>query len=174
MRTFRKICLCLFFFVLPAIISAQERAPQGSQPQNQKPDQQPSMPGMDMPNMHHHPGMKMGMEMDHQPSTFIEEIESHAGSGTDAQPDSTPTPMLMTMRGNWMLMLHGVAFLNEAQQSGPRGDDKFFSTNWIMPMAQRKFGSSTLTLRSMLSLEPATVTKRRYPELFQQDRRELR
>ena len=168
MRTFRKICLCTFFFVLPAIISAQERAPQGSQPQNQKPDQQPSMPGMDMPNMHHHPAMKMGMEMDHQPSTFIEEIESHAGSGTDAQPDSTPTPMLMTMRGNWMLMLHGVAFLNEAQQSGPRGDDKFFSTNWIMPMAQRKFGSSTLTLRSMLSLEPATVTKRRYPELFQQ------
>src|SRR5947207_2958290 len=168
MRTFRKICLCIFFFVLPAIISAQERAPQGSQPQNQKPDQQPSMPGMDMPNMHHHPGMKMGMEMDHQPSTFIEEIESHAGSGTDAQPDSTPTPMLMTMRGNWMLMLHGVAFLNEAQPSGPRGDDKFFSTNWIMPLAQRKFGSSTMTLRSMLSFEPATVTKRRYPELFQQ------
>jgi hypothetical protein len=37
-----------------------------------------------------------------------------------------------------------------------------------MPMAQRKFGNGTLTLRTMISLEPATVTKRRYPELFQQ------
>jgi hypothetical protein len=38
-----------------------------------------------------------------------------------------------------------------------------------MPMGQRKIGASgTLTLRTMLSLEPATVTGRRYPELFQQ------
>src|SRR5260370_23973440 len=112
MRTLRKICLYIFLSVLPAIISAQEKEPQGSQPQNQKPDQQPSMPGMDMPNMHHHhPGMKMDMKTDHHPSTFIEEIENHASSGTDAQPDSTPTPMLMTMRGNWMLMLHGTAFV---------------------------------------------------------------
>lgn len=35
-------------------------------------------------------------------------------------------------------------------------------------MAQRKFGKGTLTLRTMLSFEPATVTDRRYPELFQQ------
>jgi hypothetical protein len=37
-----------------------------------------------------------------------------------------------------------------------------------MPMAQRNFGRGTLTLRTMLSLEPATVTNRFYPELFQQ------
>jgi hypothetical protein len=65
-------------------------------------------------------------------------------------------------------MFHGQASLNDIQQSGPRGADKLFSTNWIMPMAQRKIGSGTLTLRTMLSLEPATVSKRRYPELFQQ------
>ena len=65
-------------------------------------------------------------------------------------------------------MFHGVLFLNEIQQSGPRGADKFFSTNWFMPMAQRKLGGGTLTLRTMLSLEPATVSNRRYPELFQQ------
>ena len=35
-------------------------------------------------------------------------------------------------------------------------------------MAQRKFGDGTLTLRAMLSLEPATISERRYPELFQQ------
>src|SRR5205807_1694897 len=53
-------------------------------------------------------------------------------------------------------------------QSGPRGYDKFFSTNWFMPMAQRRIGRSELTLRTMISLEPATVTKRFYSLLFQQ------
>jgi hypothetical protein len=35
-------------------------------------------------------------------------------------------------------------------------------------MAQRQLGGGTLTLRTMLSLEPATISQRRYPELFQQ------
>ena len=66
-------------------------------------------------------------------------------------------------------MFHGEVFLNGIQQTGPRGADKFFSTNWFMPMAQRKVGASgTLTLRTMFSLEPATVSNERYPELFQQ------
>src|SRR5215813_3941031 len=34
-------------------------------------------------------------------------------------------------------------------------------------MIARDFGRQTITLRTMLSLEPATVTQRRYPELFQ-------
>jgi hypothetical protein len=74
----------------------------------------------------------------------------------------------MTMKGSWTLMFHGEAFLNDIQQSGPRGADKLFSTNWLMPMAQRKLGTGTLTFRTMLSLEPATISQRRYPELFQQ------
>src|SRR3984957_7698473 len=37
-----------------------------------------------------------------------------------------------------------------------------------MPMAQRELGLGVLTVRTMLSLEPATVTGRRYPLLFQQ------
>jgi hypothetical protein len=35
-------------------------------------------------------------------------------------------------------------------------------------MAMRKFGPGQLTLRTMLSLEPATISGRYYPELFQQ------
>jgi hypothetical protein len=35
-------------------------------------------------------------------------------------------------------------------------------------MAQRQWSNGTLTLRAMLSFEPGTVSKRRYPELFQQ------
>jgi hypothetical protein len=67
-----------------------------------------------------------------------------------------------------MLMFHGVAISSIEQQSGPRGYDKVFSTNWFMPMAQRELGPGKLTVRTMLSLEPATVTQRFYPELFQQ------
>ena len=102
------------------------------------------------------------------PKTFVEAIVHHGMSGTSAEPNSTPTPMLMTMKGKWMLMFHGEAFLNALQQSGQRGSDKVFSTNWFMPMAQRQLGPGTLTLRTMLSFEPGTVTKRFYPELFQQ------
>ena len=116
------------------------------------------------------PGMS-GMapdEMKMQPKSLIELLQQHATSGTDAEPNSTPFEMLMRTEGNWTLMFHGVAFLSDIQQSGPRGADKLFSTNWFMPMAQRKLGNGTLTLRTMLSLEPATVSDRRYPELFQQ------
>jgi len=72
-------------------------------------------------------------------------------------------------------MLHGTAFLANNQQQATtvpgqaeRGRDAFFSTNWIMPMAEHRIGPGTLTFRSMLSLEPGTVHNREYPELFQQ------
>lgn len=100
--------------------------------------------------------------------TFRQEILRHATSGTSAEPNSTPAPMLMTMRGPWTLMFHANAFVTDEQQSSPRGGDKLFSTNWFMPMAQRRLGPGQLTLRTMLSLEPATITDRRYPLLFQQ------
>lgn len=111
--------------------------------------------------------------MSHQAMTMksgslIETFERHTISGTDVEPNSTPSEMLIWRAGGWTLMFHGEAFLNGAQQTGPRGADKFFSTNWFMPMAQRKLGHGTLTLRTMLSLEPATVSEERYPELFQQ------
>jgi hypothetical protein len=124
---------------------------------------QTSMDDSNMSNMprmdHHHQS---------QATTFIDTLLSHLTSGTDAEPASSRTEMLMKMKGNWQLMLHGEAFINEVQQSGPRGEDKFFSTNWLMGMAQHKAGKGTLTLRTMLSLEPATIRDRRYPSLFQQ------
>jgi hypothetical protein len=100
---------------------------------------------------------------------FITEILSHHTPGTSAEPESVSEPMLMQLLPHdWMLMFHGVAFLNFEQQSGPRGGDKVFSTNWFMPMFQRSAGPGQLTLRTMVSFEPATVTDRFYPELFQQ------
>lgn len=138
--------------------------------QQGSPDQ--SMGGMKMPSNHmsSHEQMNGMSEMMDQmhPKTFIQEIRHHATSGTSAEPNSISAPMLMSMKSKWMLMFHGNAFVVDTQQSSPRGGDKFYSTNWFMPMAQRAFGPGQLTLRAMFSLEPATVADRRYPLLFQQ------
>src|ERR1700691_3815054 len=71
--------------------------------------------------------------------TLIEAEQQHGTSGTSIEPASTPVPMLMTDRGAWRLMLHANAFAANTQQQAdtPRNRDAFFSTNWIMPMAQR-------------------------------------
>ena len=107
-----------------------------------------------------------GMDMSH-PESLIDTIIMHASSGTSVEPISTPHDMLMKHLGAWMLMFHGVAFVNSQQQTGSRGGDKVFGTSWFMPMVQRSLGPGTFTGRVMLSLDPATITNRRYPELFQ-------
>jgi hypothetical protein len=112
-------------------------------------------------------GMKELMEQ-MQPHSFLQQIRHHASSGTSAEPNSTPTPMWMTMKGKWMLMFHSNAFVADTQESSKRGGDKLFSTNWVMPMAERQVGPGQLTVRAMFSLEPGTITERQYPLLFQQ------
>ena len=118
----------------------------------------------DMHPMHGDDHDMMSMQSD----SLLQLIQHHATAGTDAEPNSTPNDMIMTMKRDWMLMFHGVAFLSDTQQTGPRGRDKLFSTNWMMPMAQRRLGNGTITFRTMLSFEPATVSQRQYPLLFQQ------
>jgi hypothetical protein len=76
-------------------------------------------------------------------------------------------PMLMRMHRSWMFSLMGQGFLVDTQQSAPRGGDKLYSTNWIMGSAEHPLAGGTLLLETMLSLEPATITNRSYPELFQ-------
>lgn len=89
-------------------------------------------------------------------------------SGTAVNPASWSMPMLMTHFGNWNAMLMGTAFVVDTQQSGPRGGDKFYAANWIMASAEHRAGASgAFQTDLMLSLEPATITARRYPELFQ-------
>jgi len=137
------------------------------------------------------PQMKTEMNMMKPPTNLIEAEVAHITSGTSIEPPSTPVSMFMSHYRGWMLMLHGTAFIADTQQhaasnpTGPspvtceqfnvpctppviRGGDKFFSTNWLMPMAMRQLGPGQLSLRAMFSLEPATITARQYPELFQQ------
>jgi Cu/Ag efflux protein CusF len=133
---------------------------------------------MAMPQSHEHADMQhpaaaqqsphnmqdmRGMKMKSDPTG---DFLMRQGSGTSINPAAAPMHMAMTQYGDWMLMLHGLAFVNQVVQSGPRGDDKLFSTNWIMGMADRPLAGGHLMLRSMLSLEPLTVGKK-YPELFQ-------
>ena len=112
--------------------------------------------------------MPMKMNMGGPAESFTDNLLRHNSSGTDLEPASYAPPMLMRMSGDWMQMLHGEVSVAEQQQTGPRGHDKLFSVNWAMPMLQRSYARSELTLRGMFSLEPATVSGRYYPELFQQ------
>jgi hypothetical protein len=149
---FSRVVLCVLAFSISIVLLPAQNT--GGDMQN--------MPGMAAEKGAPAQSMKM------QSASLIEMLQTHGGSGTDAEPNSTPFEMWMATKGKWTFMFHGVAFLNDIQQSGPRGADRFFSTNWFMPMAQRKLGQGALTLRAMLSLEPATISERRYPELFQQ------
>jgi hypothetical protein len=155
----RWITTFALLLTIPAVAVAQQNG--------KKDGDMPGMPGMEGTQM---PGMNMGGPdlMTMHPETFLQEIVLHAGSGTSAEPDSTPAPMLMAKKGKWMLMFHANVFVLDEQQSSLRGGDKFFSTNWFMGMAQRPLGPGVFTARAMLSLEPATVTGRQYPLLFQQ------
>jgi len=145
----------LLLLISPLFAAAQEAGQQAP----------PSMPGMSMPSSDQEPG---AARMSMQPQNFLEAIEAHTSSGTSAEPDSTPAPMLMTMKGSWMLMFHANVFITDVQESSRRGRARLFSTNWFMPMAQRALGRGTFTIRTMLSLEPATISGRQYPLLFQQ------
>ena len=108
------------------------------------------------------------MNMGGEAKTLEDNVARHMGSGTSLEPGATVPPMLMKMNGAWMLMLHGEVGIAEQQQTGPRGADKLFSVNWLMPMAQRNTKLGDFTFRAMLSLEPATISGRYYPELFQE------
>ena len=108
----------------------------------------------------------------HTQTMDMQGVENTAGfisSGTSIEPKTTSefSPMVHRPLGNWTLMFHANAFVASIQQSGPRGKDKLFSTNWFMPMLSRELGRHVIAFHPMLSLEPATVTHRRYPELFQ-------
>jgi len=88
-------------------------------------------------------------------------------SGTSMNPESWTMPMLMREEENWRLMFMGSAFLVDTQQTGPRGADKFYSASWGMFAASHDLAGGTFMFQLMLSLDPGTITERRYPELFQ-------
>ena len=88
-------------------------------------------------------------------------------SGTSRNPASWQMPMIMTRAGTWSLMWMGQAFLVDTQQSHPRGGAKLYSPNAFMGMASHSLWGGAIQFEAMISLEPATVSNRSYPLLFQ-------
>jgi hypothetical protein len=158
------IVLSLIFLV-PLAAAAQAPAPQmRGQAQTSQTQARPDMQ-MDMAVM---PGMQMSID----PASALLMEES---SGTSVQPRGWAMPMVTTETGTWQLSWMAQAFVVDVQQSHvdtppgtlQRGGDKLYSTNWSMFGAQHPLGGGSVMLRTMLSLEPATIADRRYPELFQ-------
>lgn len=114
----------------------------------------------DMPNMPNMDGMK---DMN-SASMFL----MGQSSGTAMNPLGWPMPAIMTHFGSWHAMFMGQAFIVDTQQSGPRGHDKFYSPNWFMGNFVHRAGSQgSFMTQVMISLDPATITDRQYPVLFQ-------
>ena len=89
------------------------------------------------------------------------------GSGTSWIPDGVALPSRHFMLGAWSVMLHGTAFLQYTNQSGPYGASQLGSLNWAMIMGGRGLAGGRLQLRFMPSLEPWTVGPCGYPLLLQ-------
>jgi hypothetical protein len=92
----------------------------------------------------------------------------HAGHqpSSAAQPGQMP-PDQRTAPAGWHLMQDGVVYGLFNHQGGPRGDDEFVVPNWWMGMAMREKGRHQFSLNGMFSLDPATVGKGGYAEIFQ-------
>lgn len=89
-------------------------------------------------------------------------------SGTSVNPPAGALPMAMKPAGSWSLSYMGQAFVDDTQQSSPRGGDKFYSSSWFMTSAEHAAGAQgAFQADVMLSLDPATITNRSYPLLFQ-------
>jgi hypothetical protein len=118
------------------------------------PAQMPPMPDM--------PGMKMG------DTNAAGADLMNVASGTSVNPVSWPMPMLTGRFGAWNATYMSQAFLVDTQQSGPRGGEKLYSPNWLMTSLEHRAGKDgAVQIDLMLSLDPATITNRSYPLLFQ-------
>src|SRR5438105_11976909 len=67
----------------------------------------------------------------------------------------------------WQFMQDGIVFAEFNHQGGPRGGHEFVVPNWWMGMASRETARGRLTLSGMFSLDPATVGRDGYREIFQ-------
>ena len=117
--------------------------------------------------MDHHDHSSMAGHHHHMGSNRAGEVLMEQASGTSMNPKSADMPMIGTMTGSWNWMFMGTAFLVDTQQSGPRGGDKFYSQNWSMAATEHSLRAGSVMFQVMASLDPATITQRRYPLLFQ-------
>src|SRR2546428_957109 len=131
----------------------------------------PGMPMPGMPPAGQLPRMPAGMQMPRMRTRSAEDMMigplgismERMGSGTTWIPDAVTLPSRRRMLGDWMLMAHGFVFGQYDHQRAERGNEQWGSLNWAMLMATRDFAGGRFQARTMLSLDPLTVTKRGYP-----------
>ena len=75
--------------------------------------------------------------------------------------------MNMDATVGWQFMQDGIVWGEFNHQGGPRGGNEFVVPNWWMGMASRDTSHGQLTFTGMFSLDPATVGKAGYREIFQ-------
>lgn len=73
----------------------------------------------------------------------------------------------MTPAEGRQFMSDGVVFGTFNRQGGLRGDTEFKAQNWWMGTWSRQLKRGSLQVNAMFSLDPATVGKRGYSEIFQ-------
>ena len=179
----------------PAIHADTAHEKMGAKEMKQMPAGAKDSAHMNMPNMPSHPdsahvnmpGMAATPGHQHDTSTAMKGMQpgmgrhtvddmmigpagvsmERMGSGTTWIPDAVTMPSRRRMFGDWMVMAHGFGFLQYDKQNGERGDDQFGSLNWMMLMATHDAGGGRFQARTMLSLDPWTVTNRGYPLLLQ-------
>jgi hypothetical protein len=75
--------------------------------------------------------------------------------------------MQMDMESRWQFMQDGIVFAEFNHQGGARGGDEFVAPNWWMGVATRNSARGRFTFNAMFSLDPATVGRDGYREIFQ-------
>jgi hypothetical protein len=83
------------------------------------------------------------------------------------QEQAPPDHSHMNMNTGWQIMHDAIVFAEFNHQGGPRGGNELVVPNWWMGMASRGTAHGQLTFTGMLSLDPATVGKDGYREIFQ-------
>ena len=105
---------------------------------------------------------------EHQHGATPSLFEAREGSGTSWLPATSEMYGLHRRTGSWEWMFHGNAFLQFLHEDANvhRGASQTGSINWLMVMARRELGPARVGLRTMISLEPATVGGCGYPDLL--------
>jgi hypothetical protein len=157
--TYRLLAGAAVLALLPTTAFAQDHD-HGSAPAATEAAEpaQPDHSAMDHGSMDHG-------SMDHaamHPAAADADHSAHAmtmageGSGTSRLPanEAMSHGAMIGLGGDASLMLHGFVWPVYTDQSGPRGDDKFYVQTMGMATVTAPFEGGKLTLRSMMSLEP--------------------
>jgi hypothetical protein len=104
----------------------------------------------------------------HEHGSTASLFAAREGSGTSWLPAATEMYAVHRQAGQWEWMFHGNAFLQFLHEDANEhhGSSQTGSINWLMAMGRRQLGAAHVGMRTMISLEPATIGGCGYPDLL--------